>query len=58
MKERINPVSPAYCSAVTKLETPNATNNGIIAANSLIKGFSSRSHLLVRFLVSCVKKTG
>ena len=50
-KERINPESPAYCRTLTKLVTPNVTNNGITAANSLIKGFSSRSHLLVRFLL-------
>ena len=56
-KERINPESTAYCRTLTNSETPNATNNGITAANSLIKGFSSRSHLLVRFLLSCLKKT-
>ena len=41
MKERINPESPAYCRTVIKLETPNATANGITAANNLIKTFSS-----------------
>ena len=56
-KERINPESPVYCATVTKLEIPNATANGTTAANNLIKDFSSRSHLLVRFPLSCLQKT-
>ena len=41
MKESRNPERLAYCSIVTKLETPKATDKGITAANSLIKNFSS-----------------
>ena len=41
MKESRNPERLAYCSTVTKLETPNATANGITAIDNPIKGFRS-----------------